>query len=34
MCTDQFLTKHYGFKMQGKLGITSNTKCYDVITGR
>ena len=34
LCTDQFLIKHYGFKMQGKRDITSYTKCYDVIAGR
>ena len=34
LCTDKFSRKHYGFIMQGKWDITSNTKCYDVITGR
>ena len=29
-CTNQFLIKYYGFKMQGKEDITSDTKCYDV----
>ena len=33
LCTDQFLIKHYGFKMQGKRDIASDTKCYDVING-
>ena len=32
--TDQFLIKHYGFKMQGKSDITSDTKYDDVITAR
>ena len=34
LCTDQFLVKHYGSKIQGKWDITSYAKCYDVITGR
>ena len=31
--TNQFLIKHYGFKMQGKRDIASDTKCDDAITG-
>ena len=34
MCTDHFLVKHYGFKIQGKRDFESDTKCYDVITGK
>ena len=34
MCTDQFLIKHYDFKMQGKRDIKSDKTFYDVITGR
>ena len=34
LCTDQFLIKHYGFEMQGKGDNASDTKCYDVITGK
>ena len=34
LCTELFLIKHYGFKMQGKRDIESDTKCYDVITGK
>ena len=32
LCTDQFLTEHYGFKMQGKWDIASDIKCYNVIS--
>ena len=34
LCTNQLLIKHYGFKMQGKQDIFSDSKCYDVITGK
>ena len=34
LCIDQFLIKHYGFKMQGKRDIASDTECYEVITGK
>ena len=34
MCADQFLIKQYGFNMQGKRDIESDTECYDVITGK
>ena len=34
LCADQFLIKHYDFKMQGKRDIASDTKCYDVITDK
>ena len=32
LCANQFLIKHYGFKMQGKGYIASDTKCYNVMT--